>query len=118
MISRNTFGSLQVETITTAVKAHLPRPCPYQECIEQYQLHMTCMEAAEAYTPKHHLMFHPLYMAASLGNPRLYSSWLSEAKNKVLKMACRQVSQATFEATVLFRMRAALQKTRKRTRAG
>ena len=66
MISRNTFGSLQVETITTAVKAHLPRPCPYQECIEQYQLHMTCMEAAEAYTPKHHLMFHSMHRAGRL----------------------------------------------------
>ena len=77
-----------------------------------YTSHMRIMhcfpEFVDNTKQKHHLMFHPLYRAASLGNPRLYSSWLSEAKNKVLKMACRQVSQATFEATVLFRMRAAL----------
>jgi hypothetical protein len=85
-----------------------------QSAFEQYQLHMACMEADDAYTPKHHILFHLLYRSDWLGNPRFYASWQSEAKNKLLKASCRNVSQATFEATVLFRMKSVLAKQLKR----
>ena len=39
-----------------------------------------------------------------LGNPTLYSNWLDEALNRVLKKACRGISQRTFEASLLVRM--------------
>ncbi len=85
-----------------------------QSAFEQYQTHMACMEPEDAYTPKHHILFHLLYRSDKLGNPRYYASWQSEAKNKLLKLSCRAVSQATFEATVLFRMKHVLAKQLKR----
>jgi hypothetical protein len=84
---------------------------------EQYQTHMTCMEPDDMFTPKHHILFHLLYRSGQLGNPRYYASWQSEAKNKLLKSSCRAVSQATFEATVLFRMKHVLRKQLKRPAA-
>ena len=74
-----------------------------------YQQHLELMEPDEAWTPKHHVIFHMLFRADWLGNPRFYSAWRSEALNKVLKGSCRQVSQATFEATVLLKMARVLQ---------
>ena len=82
--------------------------------MEQYQLHIALMEQDESFTPKHHLIIHLLFRADFLGNPRFYASWKSEALNKVLKGCCRQVSQATFEATVLFRTRSVLTSHAKR----
>ena len=76
-----------------------------QAAFEQYQLHMACMEPEDSYIPKHHILFHLLFRAHHLGNPKYYASWQSEAFNKVLKSSCRGVSQATFDATILFRMR-------------
>ena len=67
--------------------------------------HLALMEAENAYTPKHHIMVHLLFMSWFFGNPKSYSAWLSEAKNKTLKLACRETSQATFESSVLLRMR-------------
>jgi hypothetical protein len=71
------------------------------------------MEPEDAYTPKHHILFHVLYRSGQLGNPRYYVSWQSEAENKLLKMSCQAFSQATFEPTVLFRMKQVLLKQRK-----
>jgi hypothetical protein len=85
-----------------------------QSAFMEYQLHIACMEPEDAYTPKHHILFHLLYRSDYLGNPRHYASWQSEAKNKLLKASCRNVSQATFEATVLFRMKSVLAKQLKR----
>ena len=55
-------------------------------------------------TPKRHIMWHFVVMAGYLGNPRYYANWRDESLNKVLKAACRDVSQATFEQTVLLSM--------------
>ena len=65
---------------------------------------MALMEPESAFTPKHHIVFHLLLRSDFFGNPKGYSAWLSEAKNKVLKLACRETSQATFESSVLLRM--------------
>ena len=66
---------------------------------------MTLTEKDDVFAPKHHILFHLLHRCEHLGNPRFYSTWRSEAMNKVLKSACRQVSQITFEPTVLLKMK-------------
>ena len=81
-----------------------------QEAFEVYSLHLACMEVEDCFTPKHHMMFHLLRRCDRLGNPRLHAAWLSEAKNKTLKMACRTTNQASCECSILFRMRELLQK--------
>jgi hypothetical protein len=66
---------------------------------------MALMAEDEVYVPKHHIVFHLIDKIAYQGNPRLYATWLDEALNKTLKACCRQISQATFEGSVLFHMR-------------
>ena len=62
-------------------------------------------EAMEAlHTPKRHSVGHMLCQSPLKGNPRLYSNWVDEGLNRVLKKACRQLSQATFEHTILLTM--------------
>ena len=63
------------------------------------------MEEDEVYTPKNHLMLHLLRGLRYYGNPNVYSTWFDESLNKTLKARCRETSQATFEASVLYRMR-------------
>lgn len=55
--------------------------------------------------PKRHLMLHVLRGIDMQGNPRFYSAWQDESNNKILKKCCRQVSQATFELSVLSSMK-------------
>jgi hypothetical protein len=55
-------------------------------------------------TPKRHAVAHMILSAPRLGNPRCFSNWYDEALNRVLKGACRTISQATFEQSVLLRM--------------
>ena len=55
--------------------------------------------------PKRHLWTHALDRLLDHGNPWNYSCWYDEHLNKVLKMATRNVSQATFEKSLLQRMR-------------
>ena len=55
--------------------------------------------------PKRHLWIHALDRLLDHGNPWNYSCWYDEHLNKVLKMATRNVSQATFENSLLQRMR-------------
>ena len=76
-----------------------------EEAFELYCRHISCMENEGVFTPKHHLLFHLIANSARLGNPTLYATWKSEAMSKVLKGACRHTSQATFERSVLLRMR-------------
>ena len=76
-----------------------------QRAFEHYCHHMAAMEPDETYTPKHHLIMHLLSRINYFGNPRKYSTWLDESWNRTLKLACREVSQASFEASVLLRMR-------------
>ena len=75
-----------------------------QECFVVYQTHMALMEPEGVFIPKHHIILHLLLRSDFFGNPKCYSAWLSEAKNRLLKQACRDTSQATFDASVLLRM--------------
>ena len=64
--------------------------------------------------PKHHQWLHGLLRQSTLGNARLYWNFLDESLNKVLKGCCKHASQATFEPTVLSKMRVSLLESRKR----
>jgi hypothetical protein len=64
--------------------------------------------SGRGFTPKHHKVFHLLRNIGYQGNVRLYATWFDEALNKMLKAACRFTSQATFDRTVLVRMRSVL----------
>ena len=75
---------------------------------------MILIEADEAYIPKYHIMMHCLERSAEHGNPKFYATWKSETNNKKLKLACRQVSQASFEITVLLRMKHVLKPLKRR----
>ena len=88
----------------------------HQDVFELYQEHMTLIEADEAYIPKHHIMMHCFDRCAFHGNPKLYGTWKSEANNKKLKLACRQVSQVSFDTTVLLRMKHVLKLLKRRQR--
>jgi len=63
----------------------------------------TTVNDAEVQVPKLHLMFHLHADIPWHGNPRMYAVWRDETLNRVLKMACRQVSQQTFDASLLVR---------------
>jgi len=75
---------------------------------------MALMEPEDAFTPKHHILVHLLFRSSFFGNPKSYATWLSEANNKTLKLACRETSQATFESSVLLRMQALLAAKKRR----
>lgn len=64
--------------------------------------------------PKRHLVAHLLERAPFWGNPRAFAAWVDEAWNRELKLACRSVSQQTFEPFLLLRMREILRKGQKR----
>ena len=87
-----------------------------EECFDRYAEHIQLLREEDAqFTPKHHLLWHLLLGMRDLGNPATYACWMDEALNKTLKASCRQTSQATFESTVLLRMRDLLQaRVRKR----
>ena len=55
--------------------------------------------------PKRHLADHLIDQIRHFGNPRYYGTWRDESLNKPLRRACRDVSQLTFEASVLSGMR-------------
>ena len=54
--------------------------------------------------PKRHLFVHLLSKINWFGNPTRYSVWLDEGLHHRLKLACRTVSQSTFETFLLLRM--------------
>ena len=58
--------------------------------------------------PKLHQACHLLQMQDRLGNPARFANWRDESLNKMLKAACRKVSQVNFESGVLLRMRVLL----------
>ena len=55
--------------------------------------------------PKKHLFGHLVFDLDHKGNPRYYATWKDEALNKLFKNCCREVSQLTFEKTVLSSIR-------------
>ena len=59
----------------------------------------------ERMLPKRHLTTHLLARVDFQGNPRLYANWQDESVNKTLKLACRTMSQTTFEPMLFLRMR-------------
>jgi hypothetical protein len=72
---------------------------------ERWQRHLALTEDLEAtHIPKRHVIFHLMEQLEFLGNPRFYNVWYDEAVNKLLKDACREISQATFEHSLLVRM--------------
>jgi hypothetical protein len=63
------------------------------------------MKCEDCFIPKHHIFWHMISRMQWQGNPTWYSTWQNEADNRILKDACRTTSQATFEGSVLTRMR-------------
>ena len=61
--------------------------------------------ADDCYQPKRHLMAHMLREQSFFGCPVKYATWFDEALNKLLKGCTRNLSQSTFESTVLPAMR-------------
>ena len=64
--------------------------------------------------PKRHIICHSIERLVDQGNAKFFGNWHDETLNKVLKMACRNVSQVTFEPSLLRRMRPMLAKSSKK----
>ncbi len=79
-----------------------------------YAMHVELMRPFKSFIPKHHTMWHLLFSQRFLGNPAVYSNWQDEHLNKILKGACRNASQVTFEQMVLAKMKEVLQRSPKR----
>ena len=92
-----------------------------QRCLDALKRHMVLTEGiGECRIPKRHQCVHMVLKMPVFGNPRFYANWRDEGDNSTLKRACRELSQATFEQSLLLRMpqllRPSLQK-RKRVAA-
>ena len=59
-------------------------------------------------TPKRHMSMHLIKDLPFSGNPRFFANWKDESWNKTLKACCRQLSQHSFEVTLLCSMRGLL----------
>ena len=60
--------------------------------------------------PKQHLMFHLIMRSEHFGCPLLYSTWLDESLNRVLKRVLRLCSQQNFELLAFAKMGEALRR--------
>ena len=69
---------------------------------------MALMLPYEVYIPKRHLVYHMLDKIGYQGNPEVYSNWMDETLNKVMKKTCKNLSQQAFEPGLLLRMREVL----------
>ena len=67
--------------------------------------------------PKKHAMLHLLKDVDWHGNPKLYSNWIDEGDNKLLKFTTRTSSQSTLECACLHRMKALLRKEYRKRKA-
>jgi hypothetical protein len=76
-----------------------------KESFKKYCTHIALMVPFGVFTPKHHLCFHLVGNLLWHGNPIWYANWRDESLNRVLKACCRNVSQRTFDASLLLRMR-------------
>ena len=86
---------------------NLPRDAQAR-CFDAYMEHLRLMAPENSFVPKHHLFIHLLCKVHSLGNPRMFATWEDEAWNKQLKGSARNLSQATFENSLLTRMQTVL----------
>ena len=59
----------------------------------------------ECFHPKRHLVAHLLREQGFFGCPARYANWIDEALNKLLKATTRNISQFSFDPTVLAAMR-------------
>ncbi len=73
--------------------------------MDAYLHHLALMAHFDCFVPKHHIVVHLLRKTGFQGNPMVYSTWLDESLNKLLKAACKNVSAATFYKSVLLKMR-------------
>jgi hypothetical protein len=87
-----------------------------EDIMASYNAHVALMAPFTCYTPKHHLMYHLVQDTGYLGNPDSYACWLDESLNRQLKLCCRNVSQSTFECSVLLSMRDLLKPSSSRKR--
>jgi len=76
-----------------------------QESMRLYVEHVALMAHFSIYIPKHHIVFHLIRNVERQGNPLVYSTWLDESLNKMLKSACKHQAASTFYPSVLLRMR-------------
>jgi hypothetical protein len=59
--------------------------------------------------PKMHAIHLMIIVMGFRGNPRAYANWIDKALNRILKSACRNIGQRTFESRVLLCMPQLLQ---------
>ena len=78
-----------------------------------YNKHVALMTPLNSFIPKHHEVYHLLRNEAVHGNPTLYSNWLDESLNHTLKLAARNVSQLTFDRSLLLRMQQVLRSAKR-----
>ena len=84
-------------------------------CYSLYSRYLTLTDNLPALVfPKRHVVCHAIERLDDQGNPKFFGNWHDEALNKVLKAACRNVSQVTFEPSLLRRMRPLLAKNSKK----
>ena len=72
-------------------------PSAIQDLFDSMKQHLLLMRDFEIFLPKHHLWTHMTARSERNGNPRLVANFLNESLNKLLKGACRNCSQMTFE---------------------
>ena len=77
----------------------------YQSSLGAFNAFVTAATLIEGVNlPKRYLAAHLVHDSWFFGNPRVYANWQDEALNRLLRACCRNVSQATFEVTVLSAM--------------
>jgi hypothetical protein len=80
-------------------------PVQIQACFDAWNAFLRLTnDIEELEMPKRHLFVHLLARIGYFGNPMKYAVWLDEGLNHRLKLACRTVSQHTFETFLLLRM--------------
>ena len=88
-----------------------------QRCFDLALRHFSLTESIEELiVPKRHMLLHLIRDIPHHGNPRFCATWFDESLNKTLKRSCKNVSQATFDASVLGTMRATLKPTKYRNK--
>ena len=77
-------------------------PDEVTESWAHYRGFVACTRDEEALNfPKSHQFMHMMRRLEFAGNPKIYACWTWEGLNKPLKRSCRNISQHTFEMTVL-----------------
>ena len=67
-------------------------------------------EIEDLQIPKTHMSMHLMKDLGWFGNPRYFANWIDESLNKTLRLACRHISQFTFDTSVLTAMRELLKR--------